>query len=194
MALIESEKNMGIGNMIEEFGVSVSQVANIKSMYINYAPDVEADFGGDQTALVLHPTISLPDSFGYNTYPTNIMLLVMQDGSIYFDTTSEEQPSSGSGVVTFYFDPTTGGFTEEKKAKNAESYASFFDMGGECSVILKNFALPETILTSPCVTMGVAEDGLLALMVLDTDVTNPTGGFSKITYMVSSDGSITVQQ
>lgn len=191
---LQSQMDPSYSDMIEEAAMLGVQPAGVDFQYMKPTPAGESMVGGEFFDCSLIPTGYINDTnTGAINYPSTAIIHLNLDGSLLFEMIEEEQPSSGNGVVTFYFDPTIGGFTEEKKAKNAESYASFFDMGGECSVILKTFALPETILTSPCLTMGVAEDGL-ALIVLDTDITDTTSGFSKITYVVSSDGSITVQQ
>jgi hypothetical protein len=92
--------------------------------YMNATPEGEAMVGGDVFDCVLAPTGNT-DIDGMSTaYLSNVLIFLNLDGSLLFEVIEEEQPSSGSGVVTFYAAKGEE-LPEEYRTKNAEAFRAF---------------------------------------------------------------------
>jgi hypothetical protein len=119
-----------IAEMVDAYAMSCSQVANVNLLYADIKPEYESSYGEDQMSLILAPVHANPDITMCPIYPSNMVVGVMPDGSLLFEVIEEEQPSSGSGVVTFYM--LGGGAVQDDttKAMNKKSYDAFWAYDG----------------------------------------------------------------
>lgn len=109
---------------IKEYIMSCVQVANV------YLYSLELITGQTEEVFGLIPT-NTPSEMVF--YPSNMGLVLTPDGSILFSPLpEEEQPSSGSGVVTFYF---AANLTDEIKAKNKAAYETYMTAEGTKGVV-----------------------------------------------------------
>jgi hypothetical protein len=124
-----------VSGVIEDWAICGVQPAALFMQYMNATPEGEAMMGGDVFDCVLAPTGNT-DFDGMSTaYPSNMLIFLNLDGSLTFTPIEEEQPSSGSGVVTFYVS-LSGVSSGEMKSNNKASYGSWI-ANRETSVIIR---------------------------------------------------------
>lgn len=165
---------------IKEYIMSCVQVANV------YLYSLELITGQTEEVFGLIPT-NTPSEMGF--YPSNMGLVLTPDGSILFSPLpEEEQPSSGSGVVTFYT-TLSGEITDEMKQKNKASYESWI-ANKETSVIIGVEDGDEYMYIYPITSMFY--DGVLDIFYLSPVVID--GQFEMVTVTIMADGSMTLQQ
>jgi hypothetical protein len=124
-----------VSGVIEDWAICGVQPAALFMQYMNATPEGEAMMGGDVFDCVLAPTGNT-DFDGMSTaYPSNMLIFLNLDGSLTFTPIEEEQPSSGSGVVTFYVS-LSGVSSGEMKSNNKASYESWI-ANKETSVIIR---------------------------------------------------------
>jgi hypothetical protein len=136
------QMNPEMAEVVEELVMYAVQPAALFMQYMNATPEGEAMVGGDVFDCVLAPTGNT-DIDGMSTaYLSNVLIFLNLDGSLLFEVIEEEQPSSGSGVVTFYT-TVSGEITEEQKEKNVEAFSKYA-AGIPVSVIVNNESLDST--------------------------------------------------
>jgi hypothetical protein len=113
-----------MADIYEECAISVVQPAGLFMQYIDYTPEGEATMGSDEFGCVLAPAGNMNLDGMNATYPSNMLIVLNLDGSLLFEVIEEEQPSSGSGVITFYTTP-SGEITEEQKEKNVLAFSKY---------------------------------------------------------------------
>lgn len=124
----------GVEAFVEEMVMSGVQPAGLSLQYIELTPEGEASLGGDVFNCILAPTGYINDTnSGIANYPSDMTITLNLDGSLTFTQIEEEQPSSGSGVVTFYF---ATNFTDEIKAKNKAAYETYMTAEGTKGVVI----------------------------------------------------------
>jgi hypothetical protein len=124
--------------LYEDVSMCSVQPAGLYMEYVNVTPEGEAMVGGDEVFVcALAPT-----GFLDGGYLSNVLIFLNLDGSLLFEVIEEEQPSSGSGVVTFYT-TVSGEITEEQKEKNVEAFSKYA-AGIPVSVIVNNESLDST--------------------------------------------------
>lgn len=168
--------------VVEEFAVCAVQPAALFMQYMNATPEGEAMVGGDMFDCVLAPAGYIDFDGMDTTYPSNMLILLNLDGSLHFEVIEEEQPSSGSGVVTFYV-PSGETVTDEEKAKNAEAFNSY--QVGSMVVVCDNASQ---------LTMS-ASQSILNTDFIDVFVYEYTGNgaVEPIEFLFYNDGSVTIQ-
>lgn len=118
----------------EDGAMCVVQPAAISMEYVKPIPEVEGAMG-EQLFCTLNP-LAPPTLPEYSMlYPSNMDIVLNLDGSLTFTPIEEEQPSSGSGVVTFYVS-LSGVSSGEMKSNNKASYESWI-ANKETSVIIR---------------------------------------------------------
>lgn len=163
----------------EDFAVCAVQPAGFYLSYINVTPEGEAMTDGDMFECVLAPTGNT-DFVGMSTaYPSNMLILLNLDGSLTFTQTEEEQPSSGSGVVTFYA-PSGETLTSEEQAKNKAAYESWVSAETKPSIIMQASGTAFVAVTAVQQSAGALNLGIL----------DPSGAFS--TIIIGTNGSVTM--
>jgi hypothetical protein len=130
-----------MADFYEDFAMCGVQPAGLFMQYIKPTPEGEPMFGGNIFSCVLAPAGHI-DLEGTANYPSNMLIILNLDGSLLFEVIEEEQPSSGSGVVTFYT-TVSGEITEEQKEKNVEAFSKYA-AGIPVSVIVNNESLDST--------------------------------------------------
>ena len=113
-----------MAEVVEEYAVCAVQPAALFMQYMNATPEGEAMVGGDKFECVLAPAGYIDFNGMDTTYPSNMLILLNLDGGLTFTQIEEEQPSSGSEVVTFYA-AMGEELPEEYKTKNAEAFRAF---------------------------------------------------------------------
>ena len=150
------------------------QPAGLHMQYLKPTPEGEAEVGGEMFHCLLIPAgngdkdfVMLPG------YTPDTLIQLNLDGSLTFEVIEEEQPSSGSGVVTFYM-PSGETITDEEKAKNKAAFETY--VGAE---------------DKPLVKVCNGDSDLLSIMTLFNDeaivATTPMGEYS-----ITSQGDITM--
>lgn len=167
----------------EDFAMCAVQPAGLFMQYIKPTPEGESMFGENVFSCALAPAGNM-DFEGLTNYPSNMQIILGLDGSLTFTQIEEEQPSSGSGVVTFYM-PSGETITDEEKAKNKAAYESW----------ITNKPTPTQIANEDCTSyfnpMGVGADD--SGISLHFAMSNGQGGFMSAIMYVSKDGSVTMQ-
>jgi hypothetical protein len=115
-----------------------------------------------------------------------MIIFLNLDGSLTFMEIEEEQPSSGSGVVTFYAPADNTELTSEYKAKNAEAFSAFRH-GSPTTIVAMNGEEPLSTILPISV---LSNDDSIYLGALQ----GTNDGFSIATIVVSSNGSVTINQ
>lgn len=110
----------------EDFAMCVVQPAALDMEYVKLTPEGEAAMGmeGELLKCTLNPLSSPAPTEWSVLYPSNMEIILNLDGSLTFTPIEEEQPSSGSEVVTFYT-TVSGEITEELKEKNVAAFSEY---------------------------------------------------------------------
>lgn len=111
----------------EDFARCVVQPAALFAQYIKPTPEEGSMFGEDFFVCALAPTGNVYLDGMDATYPSNMLIILNLDGSLFFEKIEEEQPSSGSGVVTFYIPQILNNPTSEEISKNKASYDAYMN-------------------------------------------------------------------
>jgi hypothetical protein len=168
----------------EDFAVCVVQPAALAMEYVKPTPEVEGIIG-EQLFCALNP-LAPPTLPEYSMlYPSNMDIVLNLDGSLTFTPIEEEQPSSGSGVVTFYA-AIGEELPNEYKEKNAEAYSAF-ESGSLVTLQLyiaggiRSTMTPITTSKEPnAITLGILQEG--------------DNGFTIAPYVINADGSANLLQ
>jgi hypothetical protein len=139
--------------------------------------------GGDMFECALAPLGNRNLDFMYETYPSNMIIILNLDGSLTFMEIEEEQPSSGSGVVTFYVDVTGGGLSSEYKSKNVEAYNAY-KHGTLASIV--SIMNGEPVSTITPISISQNEDNIMLGALQGSN-----DGLSLMVIIINSDGSAT---
>lgn len=169
-----------IAAVCEDFAMCVVQPAGLSLQYMNYTPEGEALLGGDMFSCMLAPTGYINDTnSGAVNYPSDMIITLNLDGSLTFIPIEEEQPSSGSGVVTFYA-PSGETLTSEEQAKNKAAYESWVSAETKPSIIMQASGMAFVAVTAVQQSAGALNLGIL----------DPSGAFS--TIIIGTNGSVTM--
>jgi hypothetical protein len=173
-----------IADMLEESSAFAVQPAGFFMQYLNVTPEGEATMG-DIFECVLAPTGNICIDGMDATYPSNMLISLNLDGSLLFEVIEEEQPSSGSGVVTFYA-ALEEELPEEYKTKNAEAFRAFkFGDMVTCVVIFGG----QPVGTAIPSTIEKGDTEIFAHIVLADE----NGGVSRQIYIVDAEGCSILQ-
>jgi hypothetical protein len=182
---LELQLDPEYGEMIEDLAICGVQPAGLFMHYIKPTPEGEAEMGSEEFICVIYPYSGIQES-GFPQYSSDLLIQLNLDGSLTFIPIEEEQPSSGSGVVTFYAPADNTELTSEYKAKNAEAFSAFRH-GSPTTIVAMNGEEPlSTIL--PISVLSNDDSILLGALQGTND------GFSIATIVVSSNGSVTIDQ
>lgn len=171
--------------VVEEFAVCAVQPAALFMQYMNATPEGEAMVGGDMFDCVLAPAGYIDFDGMDTTYPSNMLIILNLDGSLHFEVIEEEQPSSGSEVVTFYA-AMGEELPEEYKTKNAEAFRAF-KFGDMVTCVAIFGGQPAATGIPSAIEKGETE--IFAHVVL----TDENGGVSRQTYIVDAEGYSIIQ-
>jgi hypothetical protein len=167
----------------EDFAMCAVQPAGLFMQYIKPTPEGESMFGGNVFSCALAPAGNM-DLEGLTNYPSNMLIILNLDGILTFEVTEEEQPSSGSGVVTFYINPLEE-LTSEQKAKNVSAY-NVIKGGADVSVNVKLIVGDGMYSISFPYNVIVSEEDTIVLELIN----NGENGFMSATALANPDGSI----
>jgi hypothetical protein len=167
----------------EDFAMCAVQPAGLFMQYIKPTPEGESMFGGNVFSCALAPAGNM-DLEGLTNYPSNMLIILNLDGILTFEVTEEEQPSSGSGVVTFYINPLEE-LTSEQKAKNVSAY-NVIKGGADVSVNVKLIVGDGMYSISFPYNVIVSEEDTIVLELIN----NGENGFISATALANPDGSI----
>jgi hypothetical protein len=174
-----------VSGVIEDWAICGVQPAALFMQYMNATPEGEAMMGGDVFDCVLAPTGNT-DFDGMSTaYPYNMLIFLNLDGSLTFIPIEEEQPSSGSGVVTFYI-PSGETITEEEKAKNKAAYEAYAASYTNPPMVRLSFLDFPTHLYAAMSSYDIESNRVAVGIIHQADVIRQT------VYAIESDGSITI--
>lgn len=176
--------NPGMAEKVEEFAICAVQPAALFMQYMNATPEFEDMVGGDRFDCVLAPAGNIDFDGMDTTYPSNMLIQLNLDGSLTFTEIEEEQPSSGSGVVTFYT-TVSGEITEEQKEKNVLAFSKYA-AGVPVSVIVTDESLDSTY--HPFTTTFYAESDYVLCRF---PIKKSDGSFASMCF--TKDGSVVMQ-
>jgi hypothetical protein len=160
----------GMAALYGDVAACVFQPAALSMQYVKLTPDAEEASGmaGEQLMCSLNP-LAPPTLPEYSMlYPSNMDIVLNLDGSLTFTPIEEEQPSSGSGVVTFYVS-LSGVSSGEMKSNNKASYESWI-ANKETSVIIRIEDGGEYTYAYPISTMF--SDNLLKVYYIPPTITD----------------------
>jgi hypothetical protein len=167
----------------EDFATCVVQPAALAMEYVKPTPEVEGIIG-EQLFCALNPLSSPAPTEWSVLYPSNMDIVLNLDGSLTFTPIEEEQPSSGSGVVTFYVDVTGGGLSSEYKSKNVEAYNAYKHGTLASIVAIMNGEPVSTIIP---ISISQNEDNIMLGALQGSN-----DGLSSMVIIINSDGSATL--
>lgn len=171
---------------IEEYATCGVQPAGLLMQYVKFNLENEPD----DFVCTIAPTGNIYLDGMNMTYPSNMLIQLNLDGSLLFEVTEEEQPSSGSGVVTFYTNP-SGEITEEQKEKNVEAFSKYA-AGIPISAIVNNEGQEATyypFATAYQENKDVASE--LSFIVCSFPIKMANGDFAAMIFY--EDGSVVMQ-
>lgn len=168
----------------EDFAVCAVQPAGLFMQYIKPTPEGESMFEGNVFSCALAPTGNINLDGMSATYPSNMLIILNLDGSLTFEPIEEEQPSSGSGVVTFYFPQDTSSPTSEETENNKAAYASF--MSAKEKSIVKIYSRTEELGIVPFIIKVEEDDGEMVIIL--TVVKEENGTLVPLKFVATSDG------
>lgn len=178
---VSLQMDPAMAEFVEEFVVYAVQPAALFMQYMNATPEGEAMVGGDMFDCVLAPAGYVDFDGMDTTYPSNMLILLNLDGSLTFTQIEEEQPSSGSGVVTFYAGEE---LTSEYKTKNAEAFSSFKNGSSVSLQIISDGEVTGT--WYPCSVAKTDEEVFCTVLMY-------SGTLNTYTVAVGADGSVTME-
>lgn len=168
----------------EDCAMCVVQPAAISMEYVKPIPEVEGAMD-EQLFCTLNP-LAPPTLSEYSIlYPSNMDIVLNLDGSLTFTPIEEEQPSSGSGVVTFYM-PEGSTMPASMKEKNAKAFTQYLAAEEGVSVVLQN---PAKIRIIPSSVTSSDEEIVLELV---TSLFSADGTVSSETVVILPDGDAVV--
>lgn len=126
-----------LAGYIEKYAACGVQPAGLFMQYIKTTPEGEAMVVGSGFSCALAPAGNIYLDGMETTYPSNMQIVLNLDGSLTFTPIEEEQPSSGSGVVTFYM-AEGNTISDEIKAKNASAFSQYLAAEEGISVVIQN--------------------------------------------------------
>lgn len=170
--------------LCEEFSFCIVQPAGLFMQYMNATPEGEATLIGDVFDFVLVPTGNTAFYGVSMGYPSNMLIYLNLDGSLTFTQIEEEQPSSGSGVVTFYMPQDPSSPTSEETENNKAAYASF--MSAKEKSIVKIYSRTEELGSVPFMIKVEEDDGEMVIIL--TVVKEENGTFVPLKFVAGSDG------
>lgn len=180
---VSLQMDPAMAEVVEEFAVCAVQPAALFMQYMNATPEGEAMVGGDMFDCVLAPAGYIDFDGMDTTYPSNMLVILNLDGSLTFTPIEEEQPSSGSGVVTFYADAAGGELSSEYKSKNVEAYNAY-KHGTLASIVAIMNGEPVSTITPLSISQNEDNITLGALQ-------GSNDGLSLMVIIINSDGSST---
>lgn len=180
---VSLQMNPAMAEVVEEFAVCAVQPAALFMQYMNATPEGEAMVGGDMFDCVLAPAGYIDFDGMDTTYPSNMLIYLNLDGSLLFEVIEEEQPSSGSGVVTFYA-AVGEELTSEYKTKNAEAFSSFKNGSSVSLQIISDGEVAGT--WYPCTVAKTDEEVFCTVLMY-------SGTLNTYTVAVGVDGSVTLE-
>ena len=167
------------GAHYEDYSMCSVQPAGLYMEYVKPTSEGESITGGGEVfSCALAPT-----GFLHGGYLSNMMIGLYLDGSLTFEVIEEEQPTSGSGVVTFYVDTTGGELSSEYKSKNVEAYNAY-KHGTLASIVAIMNGEPVSTITPISISQNEDNITLGALQ-------GSNDGLSSIVIIINSDGSST---
>lgn len=172
--------NPEMAEFIEEYAICGVQPAGLFMQYIKFNPENEPD----EFVCTIAPTGNIYLDGMDITYPSNMLILLNLDGSLTFTQIEEEQPSSGSGVVTFYVDAAGGELSSEYKSKNVEAYNAY-KHGTLASIVAIMNGEPVSTITPISISQNEDNITLGALQ-------GSNDGLSSMVIIINSDGSATL--
>lgn len=165
----ELQVNPNVSGLIEDWAMCGVQPAGLHMQYLKPTPEGEAEVGGEMFHCQLIPAGNGDKDFVmFPGYTPDILIQLNLDGSLLFEVTEEEQPSSGSGVVTFYVS-LSGVSSGEMKSNNKASYESWI-ANKETSVIIRIEDGGEYTYAYPISTMF--SDNLLKVYYIPPTITD----------------------
>lgn len=174
-----------MAEIVEEFVMYAVQPAALYMQYMNATSEGEAMVGGDVFGCVLAPVGNTDFDRMSTAYPSNMLIFLNLDGSLTFtQIEEEEQPSSGSGVVTFYVDATGGELSSEYKSKNVEAYNAY-KHGTLASIVAIMNGEPVSTITPISISQNENNITLGSLQ-------GSNDGLSLMVAIINSDGSVTL--
>ena len=180
------QMNPEMAEIVEEFAMYAVQPAALYMQYINATSESEAMVGGDVFDCVLAPVGNTDFDRMSTAYPSNMLIMLNLDGSLTFtQIEEEEQPSSGSGVVTFYVDATGGELSSEYKSKNVEAYNAY-KHGTLASIVAIMNGEPVSTITPISISQNKNNITLGALQ-------GSNDNLSTMVSIINSDGSVILQ-
>lgn len=124
---IQSQMAPEIAMMVESFIAGAVQPAGHFLNYMKPTPEGDPILLGEGFECDLVPLGHISTGGMEVTYPSNMLITLNLDGSLRFKPIEEEQPSSGSGVVTFYIPQILNNPTPEEISKNKASYDAYMN-------------------------------------------------------------------
>lgn len=174
--------NPEIAEYVEEYAICGVQPAGLFMQYIK--SNLENEHA--ELECVLAPAGNLNIDGWERAYPSNMLIFLNLDGSLTFTPIEEEEPSSGSEVVTFYAALEGEELPEEYKTKNAEAFRAFkFGDMVTCVVIFGGQPVGTAIPSA----IEKGETEIFAQVVLADE----NGGISRHTYIVDAEGYSIIQ-
>lgn len=132
----EFQGNPNVSGLLEDWAMCGVQPAGLHMQYLKPTPEGEAELGGEMFYCQLIPAGNGDKDFMMLPgYTPDTLIQLNLDGSLLFEVIEDEQPSSGSGVVTFYVS-LSGVISGEMKSNNKASYGSWI-ANRETSVIIR---------------------------------------------------------
>lgn len=169
--------------MIESYIMGGAQPAGLFVSYIKPTLEGEPMFDGEQFLCYLAPTGHLVAP-GIENYPSYVLIQLNLDGSLIF-IINEEEPSSGSGVVTFYVTDRED-LPNEYKEKNVKAYSAF-ESGSLVTLQLYTAGAIRSTITP--FTTSKESDAIILGLLQEGD-----NGLTVLPYVINADGSVNLLQ
>lgn len=170
--------NIQAPGTIEEMYCSMGQLGIFMGTYGKMSGEEVENMG-------IIPLPMLEIDAGDSCYPSSVTMLLQPDGSIVFEVLEEEQPSSGSGVVTFYA-AMDGDLSSEYKAKNVETFGSYKEGAVVTICAIANGAVMATFMC----TQSSHHTNMISASCVQIVENTPSG----IIFLCYEDGSVLIQQ
>ena len=184
---LEFQMDPSFSDIIEETAMLGVQPAGVDFQYMKPTPAGESALGGEDVLCLLIPTghVNMLENVGIANYPSEVIIQLNLDGSLTFIELEEEQPSSGSGVVTFYA-TMDGDLSSEYKAKNVETFGSYKEGAVVTICAIANGAVMATFMC----TQSSHHTNMISASCVQIVENTPSG----IIFLCYEDGSVLIQQ